>query len=196
MSLPPITIGMVGLAFALWGNGLLSLGVDAEPATEGGPSPAKAVAVTASAIGAMTLIFTSVFLVIAAPLGTTPILVQLQLLFSAITGMYGLQFLGTAVVQVLDWDVRAIGNIALLGVPLQIIEMVLLASYAGPAGISTTHLVLQELVLAAFTVAGFAIWLGTHGRLSGRWVGVTIMAAFVGTLYFLFFAGGLVAPPA
>jgi hypothetical protein len=196
MSLPPIAIGMVGLAFALWGNGLLNLGVDAEPQHDGAASPAKSVAVASSLIGAITLLFTSVFLIVAAPLGTAPIAIKLQLLFSAITGMYGLQFLATTIVQLNGWDPRPIGNFALLTVPIQIVEMVLLAQYAKPAGISMTHLVAQEVTFAAFVLAGIAIWRGTHGKLSSRVVGCSIMLAFVGTLYFLFFAGGLIEPPA
>lgn len=195
MALPPIAIGMVGLSFALWSNALLALGVDAEPQTAEGPSPAKAVAATGSAMGALTLIFTSAFLVIAAPLGTDAGHVHIQLLFSAITGMYGLQFLGNAVVQVMDWDLRIVGNIALLGVPLQLAEMGLLWHYSDAVGMSSTHLILQELVLLAFSISGVAIWAGTHGRLAGRYVGGAILFALVGTLYFLFFSGGLLTPP-
>lgn len=195
MALAPITIGMVGLSFGLWANGLHALGVDAEPATAEGPNPAKAVAVTGSATAAITLLFMSAFLIIGSPLGTQPAAVHVQLLFSAITGMYGLQFVGTTVVQVLDWDARIVGNIALLGAILQVPEMALLAHYAHPAGFSDTHLVLQELVLLAFTISGMAIWAGTHGKISSRLVGTAVMFSFVGTLYFLFFSGGLLTPP-
>lgn len=195
MALAPVTIGMVGLSFGLWANGLQALGVDAEPATEGGPSPTNAVAVAGSAIAAITLLFMSSFLVIASPLGTLPAPVHVQLLFSAITGMYGLQFVGTTVVQVLDWDVRIVGNMALLGAILQVPMMALLAHYAHAAGFSDTHLVLQELVLLAFTLSGLAIWAGTHGKISSRLVGTAVMFSFLGTLYFLFFSGGLLTPP-
>jgi len=195
MSLPPITIGMVGLAFALWGNALQNLGVDSEPVHADGPNPAKSVAVASSLIGAITLLFTSVFLIVAAPLGTAPVEIKLQLLFSAITGMYGLQFLATTIVQLNGWDPRPLGNFALLTVPLQIAEMVLLAVYSKAGGISTTHVIVQEVTFAAFVLAGVAIWFGTHGKLHPRLVGCSIMLAFVGTLYFLFFSGGLIEPP-
>ena len=39
---------------------------------------------------------------------------KLGLLFSAIAGMYGLLWLGAAVVQARGWDMRPIGNLALL----------------------------------------------------------------------------------
>jgi hypothetical protein len=194
-SLPPITIGMVGLSFALWANALFLMGVDAEPATVGAPSPVKAVAAVGSTIGAITLTFMSLFLVIAAPLGSDATSAKVQLLFSAISGMYGLQFLGLAIVQFKDFDLRVFGNIALLGVPLQILEMILLASYANDAGMSTTHLLAQEAVLLSFTALGLGIWLGTHGKIALRYVGMLALVALLGTWYFLFVSGGLVAAP-
>jgi hypothetical protein len=187
---------MVGLSFALWGNALANFGVDAGPDDNGGQDPTKTVAVVASLVGAISLLFMSTFLVIAAPLGTEGPVVQLQLLFSAITGMYGLQFLATTIVQLKGYDPRPLGNFALLTVPIQIIEMFLLAEFARLAGSSTIHIVLQEMVLGAFALAGLAVWAGTHGRTTGKVVGTTIMLAFLGTLYFMFFAGGLIAPPA
>jgi hypothetical protein len=195
MGLSPVTFGMVGLAFALWGNALANFGVDVKP-RDAGADPSKTVAAAASLVGAVTLLFTSTFLVIAAPLGTETPAVQLQLLFSAITGMYGLQFLATTIVQFKGYDPRPLGNFALLTVPIQIVEMVLLAKFAAAAGMSSTHILLQEVTLGAFALAGLAIWAGTHGWITGKLVGSTIMAAFVGTLYFMFFAGGLVAAPA
>jgi hypothetical protein len=195
MALAPITFGMVGLSFALWGNALANFGVDADAPADA-PAPAKSVAVCASLIGAITLLFMSVHLVVAAPLGTQGPVVQVQLLFSAITAMYGLQFLATTVVQLKGYDPRPLGNFALLTVPIQIVEIALLGHYGRLAGMSGTHLVLQQVVLAAFALAGLAIWAGTHGRVSGKVVGSTIMLAFVGTLYFMFVDGGLINPPA
>lgn len=193
--LAPVTIGMVGLSFALWSNSLLLMGVDAEPASPGGPSPAKSVAAVGSTIGAITLTFMSLFLVIASPLGTDVTSVKVQLLFSAISGMYGLQFLGLAIVQFKDYDMRIFGNIALLGVPLQIIEMILLATYAEKAAMSGLHLFFQEAVLASFTVLGLGIWAATHGRIPTKKVGWMALVALLGTWYFLFVSGGLVGAP-
>ena len=44
MALSPITLGMVGLVFALWGNALVNFGLDANPYDEAGPYPSKTVA--------------------------------------------------------------------------------------------------------------------------------------------------------
>jgi hypothetical protein len=138
-SLAPITLGMVGLGFASWANGVQLLGVDAKPATEDGPGPTASVAVGGSAMGAITLLYMFIWLVVAAPLGTDGEAVKLGLLFSAISGMYGLLWLGAAVVQTRGWDMRPIGNLAPLCLGLQVIEMGLFASYRTAAGISTAH---------------------------------------------------------
>lgn len=195
MTLAPITFGMVGLAFALWGNALANFGIDMDKASDDDPDPIKTVAVAGSLIGAITLLFASATLILASPLGAEGPVVEIQLIFSAIMGMYGLQFLATTIVQLKGYDPRPLGNFALLTVPIQIIEIVLLADYMDQAGMSTTHIGIQLLVLVAFTAAGLAIWAGTHGKASGKLVGTAISFAFVGTLYFMFVSGGLIAAP-
>lgn len=118
----PVTWGTVGLMFALFANGLFLLGVDAEPATADGPRPLKAVAVTGSLMGGVTLTVMSLWFVVAGPLGSdTTTVVQLQLLYSAIGLTYGMHLLGTAVVQVKDWDLRIVGNLGLLAAGLTLL---------------------------------------------------------------------------
>jgi hypothetical protein len=194
MSLAPITIGMVGLLFALWANGVQLLGVDAKPATEDGPSPTASVAIAGSAMGAITLLFMSIWLVVAAPLGTEGEAPRLGLLFSAISGMYGLLWLGAAVIQARDWDMRPIGNLALLCLVLQVIEMALLASYRTAAGIPTAHFALIEIALGFYVLVLAGFWAVTHGRIDARPVGFVCMLAVIGTLYIMVYGGGLLDP--
>jgi hypothetical protein len=195
MSLAPVVIGMVGLEFALWANGVQLLGVDDKPATEDGPSPGLSVAVAGSAMGAVTLLFMSIWLVAAAPLGTEGEAVKLGLLFSAISGMYGLLWLGAAVVQARGWDMRPIGNLALLCLGLQVIEMGLLASYRSAAGIPTAHFLLTEAALASYVLVLYGFWAVTHERINARPVGLFCIIAVVGTLYIMVYGGGLLSPP-
>lgn len=56
--LAPIAIGMTGLQFSLFVNGLHLSGVDAEPLDEGGAHPDKTVALI-SLVAAIALIFIS-----------------------------------------------------------------------------------------------------------------------------------------
>lgn len=196
MALAPITLGMVGLLFALWANGMQLLGVDAKPVDDqvDGADATRAVAVAGSAMGALTLLFMAGWLVVAAPLGDDPTAVQLGLLFSAIAGMYGLLWLGAAVVQARGWDMRVIGNLALLCVVLQLVEMALLASYRAAAGLPAAHFVIVELVLASYVLVLYGFWAVTHGRIAARTVGWLCMFAALGTLYIMVYGGGLLAP--
>jgi hypothetical protein len=109
--------------------------------------------------------------------------------------MYGLLWLGAAVVQIRGWDMRVIGNLALLCLVLQLVHMALLASYRAEAGMSTLHFVLVEAVLASYVLVLYGFWGATHGRLKPRVTGWLCMLASLGTLYILVYGGGLLAPP-
>jgi hypothetical protein len=41
----------------------------------------------------------------------------------------------------------------------------------------------------------FGVWGTTHGQIPAKVTGVIAFAGVVGTLYFLFYLGGLLAPP-
>lgn len=196
MSLAPITIGMVGLLFALWANGMQLLGVDEKPVDDDVPAGGSgaAVAVAGSAMGAVTLLFMSGWLVTAAPLGTEGVGAQLGLLFSATAGMYGLLWLGAAVVQVRGWDMRVIGNLALLCLVLQVIQMGLLASYRAAAEIPLPHFLAVQGALAGYVLVLYGFWAVTHGKISPRLVGSLCILACLGTLYIMVFGGGLLEP--
>ncbi|MPZ87034.1 MAG: hypothetical protein GEU81_02965 [Nitriliruptorales bacterium] len=196
MGLAPITIGMVGLLFALWANGMQLLGVDQksvdDSVSEGGSG--YAVAIAGSGMGAVTLLFMSGWLVIAAPLGDEGVGAQLGLLFSSIAGMYGLLWLGAAVVQLRGWDMRVIGNVALLCLGLQVIQIGLLASYRVAAQIPLPHFLAVQAALVGYVLVLYGFWAVTHGRISPKVVGWACMLAVVGTLYIMVFGGGLLDP--
>jgi hypothetical protein len=120
---------------------------------------------------------------------------ELGLLFSAISGMYGLLWLGVAVIQARGWDMRPIGNLALLCLGLQVIEMGLLASYRTAAGLSTAHFLLTEAALAGYVLVLAGFWAVTHRRINPRPVGLLCLLAVVGTLYIMVYGGGLLTPP-
>lgn len=167
MSLSPMTIGMVGLGFALWANELQLPAVDAKPTGEGSPSPGLPVAAAGDAMGAATLIFMSLWVVTAAPFGTGPAGVA--------TGR---------VVQRDFGDVRtAVGgrhrrSASGLGdaVHRQPGPVLLPAASdregaARPAGIPLTHFALVKATLFSYVLALFGFWRGTHGKIPARLVG-------------------------
>ena len=120
--LASIATGMVGLQFGLFVNALALLGIDATPAGEGQPDPGKSVGMVGSLIAALSLIFMSFTLVVGAPFGTEGLAAQVQIMFSAISGMYGFLFLGFGFIQLQGWDLRPVGNAALGAAIMQVIE--------------------------------------------------------------------------
>lgn len=187
--LNPLAFGITGLQFALFGNGFLLLGIDSDSAP-GQPSPAKTVGVAASLIGGIALTFQALWFIVGAPFGREGAAVPVQLTFSAIAAMYAFIWLGAGITQMLGWDLRPIGNIALLCLILQLIEMAVIASWG-----LTTHLVLVEVVLLSYVLVLAGFWAATHGKVSTRPVGVLCLVAFVLTLYLQFWASGILPTP-
>jgi len=190
LGLAPVALATVGLQFALFVNALALLGIDAAPAAEGQPSPAKSVGAAASLAGGITLIFASMWFLIGAPLGREGAAVPVQLTFSAITGMYGLLWLGLAIVQMMGWDARPVGNTALISAVIQVIEMIIIAGWG-----LTLHLTLVEIVLLSYVVVLVGFWAVTHGRLAPRIQGYLLLIGVVTTFYLMFWASGILLPP-
>jgi len=191
MGLSPLSFGVVGLAMALFGNGLPLLGIDDKPLGEGQPSPTKTVAVVASFAGAVTLTFFALWLIIGAPFGTTdPAAVRTQILFASLGGKFGMLWIGVFIVQIMGWDMRPIGSMCLLLALLHVIEMVILASWG-----VTTHIAIIEVVFAVYVLVLLGFWALTHGKIGPRPVGWICMIGTLGTLYLQFVAGGVLPTP-
>lgn len=109
--------------------------------------------------------------------------------------MYALIWAGAAVVQARGWDMRVIGNIALLCLGLQLIEMGLLAKYKSDAALSNAHFLFLEAALFSFVLVLYGFWAVTHARIRPKLVGWACMLAVLGTLYILIWGGGLLTPP-
>lgn len=180
-----MTFAMVGLLFALWANGMQLLG--AFPEQEGHSKTTATVGVAGSLMGALTLLFQALWFVTGAPFGREGPVVQQQLVFGAIAGMYGLLWLGAGIAQVRGWDLRPIGQLALLCFILQAFEIIVIATFRP----FTNTLLGIEIALALYlpVLAGF--YLVTHGRTSPRWVGWSCMAAVVGSFWLAFAPTGI-----
>lgn len=186
----PLTLAMTGLNFALWLNAFNLLGVGAEPAEEGGPSPTKTVGAAGSLIGAITLIFASIWIIMGKPFGEEA--GDVAALLSGITGMYGLLWIGVFAAQVLDYDLRPIGNLCLLVAFLQVIHMVGVARILGT---DTVHVWIVQGVLATYVVLLLLFWALTYGRIQARPVGAWLIVTVAGTTYLQFWAGGIFPVP-
>ncbi|MGH9244901.1 MAG: hypothetical protein ACRD29_11405 [Acidimicrobiales bacterium] len=188
VGLTPLTFAMVGLMFALWANGVQLLG--AFPEREGGAPTGPTIAVIGSFAGAITLLFDAVWFITGAPFGSEGDAVQAQLVFGAIAGMYGLLWLGAGFAQLRNWDLRPIGQIAVLCFILQAFEILVIAATFRPW---TTDLLGICIALGLYlpVLAGFH--LVTHGRTNPKWVGWACMAAAAGS-FWLAFAPTDIAP--
>lgn len=185
MGLTPLTFEMVGLMFALWGNGVQLLGFF--PEKEGTGPTGPTVGVAASLMGAFTLTLGAIWFVVGAPFGRTTGASQQQLLFGAIALMYGLLWFGAGFAQLRGWDLRPIGQLAVLCFILQAFEIIVIATFR-PWSVTFTGI---EIALALYlpVLAGF--FLVTHGRTSPRWVGWTCIVAGVGSAWLAFAPTGI-----
>lgn len=190
--LAPIAIGMTGLQFSLFVNGLHLSGVDSEPLDDDSPPPDKTVAF-ASLVAAIALIFMSFYLLIGTPFGTESPFGAIQIVFSAVSGMYGFLHVLFAGVQYLGLDLRQVGNAALAVGIMQVLFIPVIQQWSGVLG--GMHVTIINAVLAVYVVIMVAVWGAVHGRWSPKYAGYSLLVGFVGTFYLLFFASGILPAP-
>ncbi|MGH9117726.1 MAG: hypothetical protein ACRD0A_07555 [Acidimicrobiales bacterium] len=186
VGLTPLTWAMIGLIFALWANGANLLGWFPSGDGTATANTGKTIAVAGSFAGAITLLFQAFWFVTGAPLGeeaATP-----QLVFSAIAGMYGLLWLGAGFAQLRDWDLRPIGQLAVLCFILQVFMIIVIAGTFRPWNSDLLGICIA-LALYLPVLAGF--FLVTHGRTNPKWVGWSCMAAAAGSFWLAFAATGI-----
>ncbi len=189
--LSPVSFGLVGLAIALFANGVHLLG--AHPGEDGGEdvSAGKTVAIVGSVAGAVSLLFFTLWFIIGAPFATEdPQLVKVQLLFATLGGKFGLFWIGVATAQVFGWSFKPIGTVCLFLAVMHVIEMIILGSWG-----LTLHIILMEFVFASYVLVLLAFWALPYGRAGPKVVGtITVVSAFA-TLYLVYVAGGIVPTP-
>lgn len=188
MGLAPVALGMVGLQFALFVHALWLFGADADE-QQAGP-PLRSIGAVGSLLAAVSLLFMALWFLIGAPLGTEGSLPQVQLTFSLVAGIYGLLWLGVAVVEMKGWDMRPLGNAALIGAIMTVVSILVIAGWG-----LNTHLALVELVLVAYTLVLLGFWGVTHGKFSAKGEAWLLLLAVVGTFYLQFWASGILPAP-
>jgi hypothetical protein len=190
MGLLPVAVAIVGLQYALFCNALALLGIDAQPADPTSPNPTRSVGAVGSLTGAISLLFGAFWLVIGAPLGREGGVVPVQLTFSATLAIYGLLWLGVAIVQMAGWDARPLGNAALIAFLMTVISMIVIATWG-----LTLHLILVEVVLLSYLLVLLGFWAVTHGKLSPKVEGAFLLIALVTSFYLLVWGGGILPAP-
>jgi hypothetical protein len=190
MGLSPVSFGVLGLAMALFANGMHLLGAHSGPGEEE-ISAGKTVAIVGSTASAISLLFFTLWLLIGAPFGTKdPTLVKTQLLFASLGGKFALLWIAVAVAQVRGWSFKPIGTMCAFLALLHLIEMGILASFG-----VTLHVVLIEIIFAIYVLVLIGFWLLPYGRIGARPVGVVSVVAAFSTLYLEYVAAGILPTP-
>jgi hypothetical protein len=151
----------------------------------------KTVGIAGSLAGAITLTFAAVWFVIGQPFGGREAW-ALHALFSSITGMYGLLWIGVFAVQVFDLDWQPIGNLCLLAALMQAIEIIGVFRLLGMASL---HIWITNAALASYIVWLLMFSRMLNGKLAARTVGWWSIVAVIGTLYLQFVGGGIFRHP-
>ncbi|MDR7434830.1 MAG: hypothetical protein QN189_06845 [Armatimonadota bacterium] len=190
MGLLPVAVAVVGLQYALFCNAWALLGIDAHPLEPTGPPPARSIGAVGSLTGAISLLFGAFWLVIGAPLGREGNVVPMQLTFSVVMAIYGFLWLGVSIVQMAGWDLRPVGNAALIALIMTIIAMIVIGAWG-----LTLHLILVEVVLLSYLLVLLGFWGVTHGKLAPKVEGVLLLIAMILSFYLMLWASGILPAP-
>ncbi len=186
----PIAFAMTGFSFALWLNACSLLGIGGQ-AKAGSSSAAKTVGIAGSLTGAIALTFAAIWFVVGQPFGGREAW-ALHALFSSITGMYGLLWIGVFAVQVFDLDWHPVANLCLLAALMQAIQII---GVFRLLGLASVHIWITNAALAVYIVWLIMMWGMRNGKFPARTVGWWSVVAVIGTLYLQFFGGGIFRHP-
>ena len=187
MGLDPLSFGIMGLALALWTNGLALLGYGSEPAE--GNTSAKSYAVLGSMAGAIGLGFFTLWHIIGAPGGGGP----LEIMFASLGGKFALLWTGVTIVQLKGWDMRPVGTMCLLLAIIHAYESLLLPGLLADVGVAMNlTFILLEVVFVIYILVLLGFWLVTHGKIGVRPVGWVCILGTIGSLYVQFMVSGVV----
>lgn len=107
--------------------------------------------------------------------------------------MYGFLHIIFAGVQFFGLDLRHVGNAALAVGIMQALFIPVIQQWSGT--LSSTNVLLINLVLAFYIVIIVAVWGAVHGRWNPKYAGYSLLIGFVGTFYLQFFASGILPAP-
>jgi hypothetical protein len=191
MGLSPVSVGVVGLAMALFANGMQLLG--AHDGRDDDATSGKTVALVGSLGGALSLGFLAIWLVVGAPFGTDDAdTVKTQLLYASLSMKFALLWTGVTAAQLWGWSLKPTGTMCAFLAMMHVIEMLILPSLG--TGL-TTHILLTELVFVIYVLVLLGFWALPYGKVGPRAVGVTSVVGAFATLYLEYFSGGILPTP-
>ena len=156
MRMAPITMVFIITGLAVFTQAMFFLGIGAS-AEEGKKSPIVPVGYISVIAGIINLVV-GLYITVVRPLDADP-----SLLLAGLIGFYGLFFLALGLAEILDMDLRVIGNLA---IPTAILPLFWINFF------SDTQ---WTLILIWWVVTFLAITLTTYGKLQARVLGIILM---------------------
>ncbi|CAB4929449.1 unannotated protein [freshwater metagenome] len=167
--MPPITMAFVVTGLAVFLQAMYFLGVGAS-ASAGKKSPILGVGYVSVIAGVIDLVV-GVYITMGRPLdsdtdGTS------SLLLAGLLSFYGMFFVALGLTEILDLDLRVIGNMA---IPTAILPLAWIHFFSG----STTFI----LILIWWAITFLAIALTTYGKMQGKVLGIILMITSLLTFF-------------
>ena len=160
----PITMVFIITGLAVFTQAMFFLGIGAS-AEEGKKSPIVPVGYISVIAGIINLVV-GLYITVVRPLDADP-----SLLLAGLIGFYGLFFLALGLAEILDMDLRVIGNLA---IPTAILPLFWINFF------SDTQ---WTLILIWWVVTFLAITLTTYGKLQARVLGIILMITAIFTVF-------------
>ncbi len=164
MRMAPITMVFIITGLAVFTQAMFFLGIGAS-AEEGKKSPIVPVGYISVIAGIINLVV-GLYITVVRPLDADP-----SLLLAGLIGFYGLFFLALGLAEILDMDLRVIGNLA---IPTAILPLFWINFF------SDTQ---WTLILIWWVVTFLAITLTTYGKLQARVLGIILMITALFTFF-------------
>lgn len=163
--MPPITMVFVITGLAVFVQAMFFLGIGAN-AAEGKKSPIVPVGWIAVVAGVVDLIV-GLYVTAVRPIEADP-----SLLLAGLIAFYGLFFIALGITEILDLDLRVVGNLA---IPTAIVPLAWLNFFSG----STTF----TIILIWWVIAFLSITLTTYGKLKPQILGIILMITALFTFF-------------
>ena len=164
MRMAPITMVFIITGLAVFTQAMFFLGIGAS-AEEGKKSPIVPVGYISVIAGIINLVV-GLYITVVRPLDADP-----SLLLAGLIGFYGLFFLALGLAEILDMDLRVVGNLA---IPTAILPLFWINFF------SDTQ---WTLILIWWVVTFLAITLTTYGKLQARVLGIILMITALFTFF-------------
>ena len=126
-----------------------------------------------------------------APLGTSSPLPAIQLLFGFLLFIFSIVFLGFSMSLFYNWDLKFVGDAALLLFTFNLIGFIVMFQWMNIFG--TLGFIILQLNLFVYLFVEFGFWALTHGKLPAKIQGIILFISGILTYLIVFYTGGIIS---